>query len=217
MLFLLGSVEVHKVDISNELASIGIFADVGIKYCGDVDFYIEILKVSVNSSEEKIKKIQKCYEDKDYEGYTIVVHSVKSSAANIGAVELSNLAKKLELAGKSADYTYIENNTEEFIYEYKKIVSGIRRILNMEIESDRVLGDKIVSFSEWKDMVNNVRYYIAELELELAEKIIDTMLYCRVNDETHTLLRKIKEQLRRFDVEGVKTNLDYLDIENDLS
>lgn len=47
-------------------------------------------------------------EEKDYNNYIIDVHALKSTAANIGAMELSMLALDSEMQGKSGNYAFLE-------------------------------------------------------------------------------------------------------------
>ena len=91
----------------------------GMSYTGgNEDAYYEILDVYARKGEEKRIQINELAENKDWKNYTIEVHALKSTSLSIGAVELSELTKKLELAGKSGDYDIIvkENNALSELY-----------------------------------------------------------------------------------------------------
>jgi hypothetical protein len=47
---------------------------------------------------ERVSDIARFFDDKDWENYSIVVHSLKSSSKTIGAEGLSELAARLETA-----------------------------------------------------------------------------------------------------------------------
>ena len=62
--------------------------------------YFEILKITLEYGDSRIKELVSLKEQKDYENYTIKVLSLKSTAANIGAMEASAMAVEQEMAGK---------------------------------------------------------------------------------------------------------------------
>ncbi len=73
----------------------------GMQYCGDMeDVYREILDIYVSSYEETYKKLQKFFDEEDWNNYTINIHALKSNSLNIGAKLLSGKCLELEKAGK---------------------------------------------------------------------------------------------------------------------
>jgi signal transduction histidine kinase/CheY-like chemotaxis protein/HPt (histidine-containing phosphotransfer) domain-containing protein len=86
---------------------------------GQRDLYEKTLKLM-------IKEIEKCSENLtgflssgDMHNFTIEVHSMKGSLANIGVMELSERAYKLEKASDRAEIDYCAVNLPEFLYELK--------------------------------------------------------------------------------------------------
>lgn len=68
------------------------------------------------------------YEVSDFENYRVKIHAVKTNLANIGAVEASEMAKKLELALKSEkDVNYVKAHHEEFISIYRRVASTVEK------------------------------------------------------------------------------------------
>ncbi len=88
---------------------------------GDEEAYLEILEMYVNKAKPKQDYIQKLFEEKSWKNYVIEVHSLKSTSLTIGSKPLSELAKKLELAGKSENYRLIEENHASMIELYEKV------------------------------------------------------------------------------------------------
>jgi len=58
------------------------------------------------------------------------VHSLKSSAASIGAAELSDKAAKLEAAGKAEDLAFIREHLSDFSEHLTELVKNIGIALN---------------------------------------------------------------------------------------
>lgn len=99
--------------------------ETGIFYTGgDEETYEEILNVYVRKGPEKLKFIERLFEEKSWKNYVIEVHALKSSSLTIGAVRLSEMAKELELAGKAGDYSVIEEKNAAMLEMYEKVIEA---------------------------------------------------------------------------------------------
>ncbi|MDR1257100.1 MAG: Hpt domain-containing protein, partial [Spirochaetaceae bacterium] len=63
--------------------------------------------------------------------YTTYVHALKSASASIGAVDLSESAKKLETAGTNKDMDYINANNDSFSAALESILANIAAFLKI--------------------------------------------------------------------------------------
>ena len=93
----------------------------GLFMCGDVEDYLDALKIFAGSITSKSDKMEKALESGDLENYTTLVHSLKSSARTIGALKLSDMAKALETAGKNGDEDTIKKETPKLLEEYRSL------------------------------------------------------------------------------------------------
>ena len=101
----------------------------GMAYCCDSEeFYREMLKTFVAS--EKLEDIEAFYEVRDWENYRIRVHALKSTSLSIGAADLSEMAKQLELAAKEENHYFIESHHADAMKEYRRILKGISEALS---------------------------------------------------------------------------------------
>lgn len=96
---------------------------------GNEEAYGEILSIFARESEEKIELIKTLFEQGDLKNYKIEVHALKSSSLNIGAVELSELAKELEAAGKEGNLDGAEEKHNELLRLYTEVVEAARKYL----------------------------------------------------------------------------------------
>lgn len=69
------------------------------------------------------------YENEDFTNYTIFLHALKSTSKMVGAAELSEMAAKMEQAGKTGDIDYIKANYNALIEEYDKVIAEIKDYL----------------------------------------------------------------------------------------
>ena len=97
-------------------------SETGIFYTGgDEEAYLEILEMYVNKAQAKQDYIQQLFEEKSWKNYVIEVHALKSTSLTIGSKPLSELAKELELAGKSGNYRLIEEKHAALMELYEKV------------------------------------------------------------------------------------------------
>lgn len=105
--------------------------NMGLASCmGDKNAYMDILKIFAFSSTKNIENIENSWKENNLIDFTTYVHSVKSSAKSIGASSLSDLAMKLENAGKKEDKDYINLYLVDFITLYKETTNTITENLN---------------------------------------------------------------------------------------
>ena len=111
------------------LGDIGVDISEGLMYCqNDEDFYREILAEYAKDSAEKLSTLEGFFRESEWKDYAIRVHSVKSTSKTIGADELSEKAKKLELAAKSEDVQYIKDHHAAFMADYGRLMELINGI-----------------------------------------------------------------------------------------
>jgi signal transduction histidine kinase/CheY-like chemotaxis protein/HPt (histidine-containing phosphotransfer) domain-containing protein len=111
--------EINGVDVKKGIAMTG----------GMLKRYMQTLAIFHKDCVQKMEEVKKSFEAKDYALYTIHIHALKSAAANIGAIELSETAKALEKAGKEEDFAFIKARTDKFLVSLKALLSGVNKVL----------------------------------------------------------------------------------------
>lgn len=210
-------------DLVEILIAAGINVENALKYCGDMDTYKEILTIAVNGYEPKKTAIEKYIEEEDYEQYKILVHSLKSGAANIGAEKLSEMAKNLEYAAKDGNIEYILENNQDLLDCYEETISVIAENLSdisqnneseTEINLSEAPGDSGKSQSllmtDWERELKNIEYLLNELETEETGEIINRLLSDERYIEGYKLLMEMRDNLLIFDIDGAKARLQSL-------
>lgn len=120
----------------------------GLKYCGSEELWQTILGDFNSLIDDKSSKILELKESGNIKDYTIEVHALKSTARMIGAVNLSELAFKLEMAGKENDLKLIDEDTPKLIKlyrSYKDILSSYGsnddNVIKKEVDTDVILAE----------------------------------------------------------------------------
>ncbi len=121
----------------------------GMYYAGgSEEAYYEILDMYVRKGEDKIRQMNSLVEQEEWKDYTIEVHALKSTSLSIGAAELSEYAKNLELAGKSGDYDIIVKNNDSLMELFGKVLEEGRRLLGEKMSSKEETPEEEVACEE---------------------------------------------------------------------
>ena len=109
--------------------------DIGMTNAGeDIDQYINVIGIVSKYADDKIAQIKDQLQNEDYDAFTIDVHALKSNAATVGAMQLSDKAKALETAGKTGDIETIKRDAPVFIEEYAAFAADLKKCLDYEAE-----------------------------------------------------------------------------------
>ena len=104
--------------------------ELGLERCmDDEDFYLDILASFVE--ENQLDALKSLYLENNWAKYRIKAHTLKSSAAYIGAEELSAWAKQIELAAKEGDEEFIHRNHYHFIAYYESVLRQIDSAMSL--------------------------------------------------------------------------------------
>lgn len=110
-----------------KIEALGMDYEIGLEYCaGEEDFYLEMIEAYLE--EENADTIDQKYKDEDWKDYQILVHALKSTSLQIGAVDMSETAKAVELATKEGDINFVKANHEAMLEKYRTLVTGLQTI-----------------------------------------------------------------------------------------
>lgn len=101
----------------------------GLLYCaGDVGLYKDILNNYIK--DVRVDAIRESRRTDNWNAYRILVHSLKSSSLTIGAKDLSEKARLLELAIINGNYDEADKMQEALLADYQEIIEKISAVLN---------------------------------------------------------------------------------------
>jgi CheY-like chemotaxis protein len=100
----------------------------GLQYCmGSEEFYLEMIQEYLDN--DKSSDMSTFFEQENWENYRITVHALKSTSLTIGAADLSEQAKQLEMAAKEEDYGYIRTHHAEVLEAYRKLCGELQPVV----------------------------------------------------------------------------------------
>ncbi|MDR2584120.1 MAG: response regulator [Fibromonadaceae bacterium] len=97
---------------------------------GTFESYVQTITAFHKDGLKKIEEIKQCLETDNYSLYTTYVHALKSASASLGALDLSEQAKALEIAGRQEDSSFIRLNNPDFLISLETILNNIGMALN---------------------------------------------------------------------------------------
>ena len=117
----------------DELAAAGLDTASALGYCmDDTELYSTLLEQIAGDYPEKSAKLSGFLADGDLRGYEILVHALKSNMKTVGANQLSEKAKALELAAKEKRAGFITENHSELMRRYREFAVTVSKIIGTE-------------------------------------------------------------------------------------
>ena len=113
-------------DAIRELEKLGMDTKTALGFCGeDMSFYEELLSDFAAGYPEKKKELDDCFAAKDWQGFEVKIHALKSVAKTIGAIGLSGMALDLERAAKNRREDQVMESYPLFSNKYAQAVKEI--------------------------------------------------------------------------------------------
>ena len=179
---------------------------------GNEKIYFAVLQTFSRELQNKVGLIGELYESAKIKDFTTEVHGIKSALANIGARELSLLARNLEIASREGDMGYCEKNVGGFLEALAAMGVALKALLQtFERErstENRPAGD----FAELRRALENIELLIRDLESEQATEKLEELAVYSYGEEHDALIPQMIAMLETFSYDNVLVVLrDMLD------
>ena len=102
--------------------------ETALKYCMDSKSFLQQMLTTFTDA-KRVEKIQAAFDSGDVKNYQILVHALKSTSLSIGAENLSEQAKSLEMAAKENNVEEIQANHGDLMSNYEKVRDEISKWL----------------------------------------------------------------------------------------
>jgi len=114
--------EVKEISLETKFPMLD--TELGLQYCmNSSDFYMAMLQEFAKS--DRRENIIKSHQDGNIEDFRTYVHGIKSTALSVGAKNLSEKAKSLEMAAKENNLEFINDNLDDFMKDYEELINVI--------------------------------------------------------------------------------------------
>lgn len=179
-----------------DLQAAGINIKTGLAYCGDKDGLREIIEMYHAQGEGRSGKLQRFYEDQDWNNYVILVHALKSNSKGIGAEELSDLAYRLEMAGKEQRIEYILEHHNELMEKHEALLHAlaVNRFVYPDGHPEQGSEDNGAAQTDGQTAVETIQEAQQETDIQLLKQQMD-ILREKLDSFESENLRDILERL----------------------
>jgi CheY-like chemotaxis protein len=118
--------ESASVTVENKISIRGIDTEYALSlYDGDEELLAELLQLFADDIPAELDKLRGVSAE-NLKSYAIDVHTVKGSAAGIGAIAIQDFAARMEKMAKNGDFNGVSAENENFINESETLVTNIR-------------------------------------------------------------------------------------------
>lgn len=107
------------------LTRAGVDLEQALAYCGDEEGFREIIAIFHAEGKKRRKNLEHYYQEQDWKNYVICVHALKGNAKGIGAGELSEMARELEMAGKENRIDFLHDHHEAMMENHDRLLAAL--------------------------------------------------------------------------------------------
>ena len=146
---------------------------------------------------EKARNVIKACLDKDFSGkddihtFIINIHAMKSALANIGELELSSAANRLEQAGREKDINVIFSETGKFLEDLNKIINNVKP----QDDENEITEDSEESLAFLKEKLTIIIEACTTFDKKIAKNALSTLREKSWSHEVKDLINLIAEHL----------------------
>ncbi len=189
--------ETGQTDRKEQIVIEGLDTEGAMKLLGSEELFWAVLKDYYQVIEKKAGLIRQLKESEDIHGYTIEVHALKSASRQIGAMELSEKAAKLEKAGNEQDSAYIHRATDDMLEQYL----NYKAILAPYFVEETKEAWKDMETDELQTFFTNIREALEELDMDSIDDILQAMAEYKLEDKQAGLFEQLQEAVGEYDVD----------------
>jgi len=173
----------------------------------DKDQLLELFKTFCDMSSSDVKELSAAFEGgvKGNDSnlltlYRVKVHSMKNSAAQIGAAELSLKALELETAAREKNFVYIIDGHDGFVKDYLEMSDRIKAALFGGEDKE----DRVMDLNTLLKKVDLIEKALEEFDTQaLNDLSIDLDRHEYPSDRIKGLVDALKEGIRDFDAKRI--------------
>lgn len=174
----------------------------------DIKTYMSILKTYQKDLASAINRIITEKNDNNINAFVIDVHAIKSSSAGVGAMELSESARQLEMAGKNGEMEFIEMHFDEFIALAKKINEVLCEFMGIRADEDKTDSDLSMKDIDIREVFDHewIEQMIGaceDMDSQLLGELVKKMTESNADKQVAKILSDISEYADQYEFDEI--------------
>ncbi len=192
-----------EAELPDWLREVGeINVDVGMRYCGTAETYLETLTIYAKNAPASADEIESLWRAEDLANTTVKVHAIKSLSRAIGAEGIGALAEKLEFAGKAGDAGAVGAELGGLLGRIRALCTALAPLCGTgEAAEDESLPP--ISDDELSEAYEELRGFAASLDAQSAKYVFDFLAGYRLPPGERERVEKVRRAVEGFDWEQV--------------
>lgn len=170
-----------------------------LKLAGSETLFWQILKEYAKSIPKKTKLLQQYMDEENWKNYTIEAHSLKSFSKQIGALELSELAAKMEKAGNNNDIEFIRTYHSEMLAQYQEFAAILAQY--SDGIDDGVKEKEAYDTEKVQALLDNMLVAIENLDMDTMDEVVADLDQVELPEEQKSGFQRLQEATEGMDVE----------------
>ena len=158
---------------------------------GQTEVYEKTLRLLIKEIEKCERNLKEFMGTEDMKNFGIEVHSMKSSLANLGVMELSAAARELELASGRGDKEYCANNLEKFLERLNELRSRLAAAFSAGKGEEKTGSGEIPE--GLRDVLRRMSEACESVEFEEVNNELQNLETFRVNGDLGDRVEEIKD------------------------
>lgn len=189
----------------------GMDVEKALANCGGSRAVLEnLLDIIATEGVNKISHIRKLVKNQDLKNYTIEIHSLKTTAANIGMTAMSERAKRLEMFGRDGNMDIVLAENEAVMEDYERLLADIEVFRknrgNEGSETEAGTGTGLDAHDELVVILS----LIHDFETDIAEKLVKALPSELKNGPLSDHVERLNERMSLFDYDGAASVVEEL-------
>ncbi len=179
-------------------------------YSGDEEGFLELLELYCIDGKRKTELLCQLV-DTDILHYQIEVHGLKSASANIGAMEVSAMARAHENAAAQGDQEFINQEFPIFLAEYEMLQANIGQFLERRRQEsggkEKLPG---LTREELREQTATALEELKHFKSQDCGERVEALLTHELPENVEKRLSEIQEQLRLYEDDNAEELLGQL-------
>lgn len=193
---------VDKEDVKSILHNVkGLNVERGLaNVMGVTETYVKVLNVCCTNITEQIEYIKAAYRLVALGGLKIYFHSLKGILANIGAIELSDFSKEMEIASRDQNEAYIKENVASYIQQIETFRDNLKWAIEEYkklTEADTLETTKSMKSKDYQEKLEQLLICIKRFEFNEINTLIEELIQAS-KDERKDTLKEAYNYIQQF-------------------
>ena len=190
----------------------------GLKYLGgDLKQYARIAGYFAENYERELANLEARLGAKNLNDLTILFHSLKGNARNVGATDLYHTAKRLEKRARQEDISYIASAASFVKFEWLRAKEGVDAFLNEfnkgnnNEEQDKLSeGDAYLTSGDLAKKANGLLEALESYNRVESLRLVDELIGAAKESEVQNRLKAIREDISEIEFEKAQEEIKWL-------